>query len=101
MWVVGNTIIIVCLAVVKTSIGATLLRIATNKWHKLATWFVIVTVCITKALSVVFMFASCQPPRARWDPSHCWDMDELLKFWRFSGGWRDWTLSLLSFVSRR
>lgn len=62
---------LVALALVKTSVGATLLRIAargSRRRHRAVVWAVLVACDAAHAAGVVFLLLSCRPLAARWNP---------------------------------
>ncbi|MCJ1371838.1 hypothetical protein MMC20_003058 [Loxospora ochrophaea] len=68
--------IIIALATSKISVGFLILRVmGHSKWRKRFLYFTMVTCFIGNALSAIFTFAQCNPPKALWSTiqGKCWD----------------------------
>lgn len=56
------------IALTKTSIGITILRIAAQRRHRYTVWAMLVLCNTAYAAGCIFLFSSCQPLAARWNP---------------------------------
>lgn len=79
MWeAIGQCFAVLGMAVAKWSLGLFLLRLVTQKWHKVSIWLVMGAL-MGASISVCFVFMlQCSPPAYLWDKSikggHC-DLD--------------------------
>lgn len=59
---------IFAIALIKTSVGITILRIAVERRHRHSVWLVLIICNTVYAAGIIFLFASCRPMEARWNP---------------------------------
>lgn len=56
------------IGLIKTSVGITILRIAVKRRHRRSVWGVLIFSNVAYGGGVIFLFASCRPLAARWNP---------------------------------
>ncbi|KAM5355043.1 hypothetical protein ACJ41O_001689 [Fusarium nematophilum] len=97
---IGEFFAVIAVAISKTSFVVTLLRLATQRWHRLLLWFIIITVNIVMWLCGLFSFIQCSPVEKLWDLSMegtCWNPHVTVNFAIFAGSYSsamDFLLSL-------
>jgi hypothetical protein len=73
----------------KTSFAVTLLRIVTRKLERFVIGFIIGTMNLVLALTLIFLLAQCRPIEASWDPfvqGDCWSIPLARYFGVFASG---------------
>jgi hypothetical protein len=88
-YMIASTFLITASAWSKTSFAITLLRITDSKTKKFV-WFLIISMNLSKLVSAMLQWISCQPLQKSWNPLYeggtCWDKMPVAHYNIFSGG---------------
>jgi hypothetical protein len=67
MELIGQTFVIVGMAIAKLSLGLFLIRIVVRFWHKLVIWIAMVSLACISILTAIILWVQCIPAAAIYD----------------------------------
>lgn len=68
MELVGQTFAVLGMAIAKVSLGAFLLRIVVQPWHRVAIWSSVISLGVVSVLTAIIIWVQRLPSRSIWDP---------------------------------